>query len=203
VTDHEDDFYDGPWGQTYRFEDNLGPDMLHGISRYPDYPDGTDFSEAVIDPLSEAIGRYVRVCAQLEIAIYRARAQLDPDPAMTFAVAEHRHKTDKCIKALRGIADDLHLKSRWQLLELLDQAERWLQLRHGVVHGVYRKNHRIDMHEGRRFKLNPETRQYELVREPYNRDTLMLAVTRASNTASDILAGLDEWKRQLRRRRSQ
>lgn len=75
--------------------------MLHGIWRYDDYPGGTDFSDAILEPLSEAIGRYVRVRPQLEIAIYRARAELDPDPNMTFR---------------RG----LHHKSRAEPLRLLD-----------------------------------------------------------------------------------
>lgn len=42
-----------------------------------------------------------------------------------------------------------------------------------------------------------ETREYKLVRDPYDRDSLMLAMTRACNTAADILAGIDGWRRQL------
>lgn len=190
-----DDYYTStPFGRAVRFEDHLGPDMLHGVSRYEDYPDGTDFSDADLDPDSEAVGRYVRVCAQLEVAIYRARSELDLNPDMTFAFAEHKRKTRDCIKELRTIAaEQLPDRSRERLLRLLDQAERWLALRHRVVHGVYRKNHRTGRHEGRRFVPNKVTKEYNLVREPYDRNSLMLAMTRASNTAADIFDGTPGW----------
>lgn len=105
--------------------------------------------------------------------------------------------TDKGIKALRQLAQSLNDTSRARLLDLLDRAERWLQLRHGVVHGIYRKNHKTGQHEGRRFVLNKDSRQYVLVREPYDRDTLMLAMTRASNTAAEIFDGVRDWHAQI------
>lgn len=43
--------------------DDHGPEQLWGVIRYPEYPEDTDWSDAFLDPLSEAIGRYVRVCS--------------------------------------------------------------------------------------------------------------------------------------------
>jgi len=187
-----------PWDRTYRFLDGIGPNRLQGIDRYPEYPDDQDFSEAVLDPLSEAIGRYVKACTYLEIAIYRLRAQLDPDGGVSFEMAE-RHRVPASLKALRRMSDTMNEKERSHFSGLLDDAHHWLSLRHGVVHGIYRMNHQTRQHEGRRHVKNKETSKYELQREPYDRNSLMLAMTRATNTASQLFEGLDNWRAQIRR----
>ena len=83
--------------------DDHGPDDLWAESRYPDYPEHTDWSDAFLDPLSEAIGRYVRVCSQLEIALFRLRSELDLD--MMFAEAEWKRGPKNCILDLRKLAE--------------------------------------------------------------------------------------------------
>jgi hypothetical protein len=58
------------------------------------------------------------------------------------------------------------------------------------------------VYESRRYVRNSATKQFELVREPYDRNTLLLATTRASNVAADILEGLAEWRREPERARA-
>ncbi len=195
MSERDEDPYDLPGGNYIRWLDNLGPE-LHGVSRYPDYPDDMDWSDAILDPLSEAVGRFVRVCSQLEIALFRARSELDD--LMTFAEAEQRRKPQGCIEDLRGIADGLPERSGTGLRALLDKAEKYVKLRNGVVHGVYRMNHLEGIWESRRYRRG-ETGQYELVREAFDRDSLLLATTRASNVAADIFDGIARWRDQLRR----
>jgi len=198
VSEHADyDPYDLPGGQHARWLDTRGPEQLLGISRYPDYPDDMDWSDAILDPLSEAVGRFVGVCAQLEIALFRARSELDD--LMTFAEAERTRRPKGCIEDLRGLASGLPARSSARLLGLLDAADRFIQLRNGVVHGTYRMNHLARGAESRRYVYNKATRQYDLVRVPYERDSLLLAVTRTSNVAADILDGIADWQSQLRR----
>lgn len=199
MQESEDAFYDSPLGQLVKSEDHHGPDKVWGVTRYPDYPDGTDFSDAILDPDSEAVGRYLRACSLLEIALFRARSELTLDPDMTYAKAERSRRADGCIKDLRQMSEGLSDRSRAQLLDLLERAEQWLLLRHGVVHGTYRKNHRTGKYEGRRYVLNKETRQFALERVPYDRDSLLLAMTRASNTTADILDGVEGWSAEIRR----
>jgi hypothetical protein len=41
-------------------------------------------------------------------------------------------------------------QDRPTLEALLDEAEKYVQLRHGVVHGIYRENHLLAQFESRR-----------------------------------------------------
>jgi hypothetical protein len=193
----DNDPYELPGGEYVRWLDNLGPEHLHGISRYPSYPDDMDWSEAILDPHSEAVGRFVGACSQLEIALFRARSELDG--LLSFAEAERARKPQGCIEDLRGIAGGLPERPAAQLRMLLDDAMEHLQLRNGVVHGTYRRNHLERASESRRYVFNKETKQYDLVRVPYDRDSLLLATVRASNVAADILDGVAQWREQLQR----
>ena len=61
------------WMQNWR-EITAGPEYLRGISREPDYPDDQNWSDAIVDPLMESLGRLVRSCSLLEIALTRPSA---------------------------------------------------------------------------------------------------------------------------------
>jgi hypothetical protein len=54
-----------------------GLERLRGISRYPDYRDDHDFSDAIIDQVLGAVGRLVDACSSLEIALFQALSSLD------------------------------------------------------------------------------------------------------------------------------
>jgi hypothetical protein len=110
---------------------------------------------------------------------------------------EHKHRVGRCIKGLREIAQGLPDRSRASLEALLDEAEKYVQLRHGVVHGIYRENHLLAQFESRRYVPNKEPKQFEMKRVPYDRNSLMLAMTRANNVTADLLDGLRRWAKQL------
>src|SRR5687767_14187489 len=118
-----------PMRRTFGWLDDHGPDSLWGVSRYEDYPDDMDSSEALLDPLSEAKGRYVSVCSQLEITLFRLRSELDLD--MTFAEAEWKRGPKQCISDLRGIAETFPAPDNELLDGLLVRAQRYLDLRNG------------------------------------------------------------------------
>lgn len=193
-SDDADDFVDSfdVLGTHFGWLDDHGPDHLDGVSRYPDFPNDMDWTGAFLDPLSEAIGRYVSVCSQLEIALFRVRSELDLD--MTFAEAEWKRGPKGCLVDLREIAHTFPQAASDRLLALLHEAERYVSLRNGVVHGTYRRNYRAGIYASRRYVLNKSTKKPELVRVPYDRDSLLLSTTRANNVAADLLDGLAGWR---------
>jgi hypothetical protein len=58
-----------------------------------------------VDPDLEAVGRFVRSCSMLEIALFQALTSLDP--IVTFAEAEWQFRPSGCIRWLRSTAADL------------------------------------------------------------------------------------------------
>lgn len=183
-------------------EITAGPEYLRGIDRYPDFPNDQDFSDAVIEPTLEAVGRLVRSCSYLEIALFRALSTLDL--RISFTEAESKHRPSGCIRKLRIIAAELQpvrirgVRGRTTLEALLDDAHEYLELRHGVVHGRPGRQHMSEVYESRRWAAR-KGEEPELVTTVYDRNRLMLAATRAGNVASDILAGLEDWERQKKR----
>ncbi|MGN6129226.1 MAG: hypothetical protein ACTHOK_02700, partial [Nocardioidaceae bacterium] len=183
-------------------EITAGPGYLRGIDRYPDFPDDQDFSDAVIEPTLEAVGRLVRSCSYLEIALFRALSTLDL--RISFTEAESKHRPSGCIRRLRMIAAELEpvrvrgVRGRTTLEALLDDAHEYLELRHGVVHGRPGRQHMSEVYESRRWVVR-KGEEPQLVTTVYDRNRLLLAAVRAGNVASDILAGLEAWERQKQR----
>jgi hypothetical protein len=83
-------------------EITAGSECLGGIDGYPDFLDDQDFSNAIIEPTLEAVGRLVRSCSFLEIALFRALSTLDLRISST--EAESKHRPSGCIHKLRVIA---------------------------------------------------------------------------------------------------
>lgn len=183
-------------------EITAGPEHLRGIDRYPEFPNDQDFSDAVIDPTLEAVGRLVQSCSFLEIALFRALSTLDL--RISFTEAESKHRPKGCIRKLRMIAAELEpvrvrgARGRTTLEALLDDAHEYLELRHGVVHGRPGRQHMSEVYESRRWVVR-KSEEPELVTTVYDRNRLMLAAARAGNVASDILAGLEDWEHQKER----
>lgn len=113
---------------------------------------------------------------------------------MTFAEAEWTRGPKNCIHDLRRLAETSPKPVSDRLLALLTDAARYVDLRNGVVHGTYRRNYQGEVYESRRYVLNKATKQPELVRVPYDRDSLLLATTRCNNVAADLLDGLVTWR---------
>ena len=180
-------------------EITAGPEYLSGIDRYPDFSDEQDFSNALIEPTLEAVGRLVRSCSLLEIALFRALSTLDH--RVSFTDAESKHRPNGCIRRLRVIATELEpvriraVGDPVTLEALLDDAHEYLELRHGVVHGRPGRQLMSEVYESRRWVVR-KGEDPRLVTTVYDRNRLMLAAARAGNVASDILAGLQAWQRQ-------
>jgi hypothetical protein len=181
-------------------EITAGPEYLRGISREPDYPDDQDWSDAILDPLMESLGRLVRSCSLLEIALFQALSTLDP--SITFEEAERRFRAGGTIHKLRDIAPGLHpvrirnVRGPVHLVDLLDKADECLGLRNGVVHGRPGRKYMSDVVESRRWVKG------QIKTTTYTRDRLLSASSRAGNVASDVLAGLEAgWGDQLSRER--
>lgn len=193
----------GGWMDNWE-EQTRGPEYLRGISRLPDYPDGQDFSDAFIDPDLEAVGRFVRSCSMLEIALFQALTILDP--MVTFAEAEWQFRPAGCIRWLRSAATKLTPSARSELERLLDIAEDYLDLRNGVVHGRQGRKAMGGVYESHRW-VKEKGKAARKVKVEYDRDRLLLASVRAGNVAADILDCLEEWGRQMddvrRQRRKQ
>jgi hypothetical protein len=194
------------WMENWR-EITSGPEYLTGISRYPDYPDDQDFSEAIVDDGLEAVGRFVRACSFVEIALFQAVSTLDL--RYSFTDAEWDLKPAGCVKRLRMIAPELSSfrrrqgRKRWRLEELLDDAEFYLDLRHGVENGRPGRQHLSDVYESRRWVRAKKGVDPELVVTVYDRNDLLLASCRATNVAADLLEGLDEqWREEKARVRA-
>jgi hypothetical protein len=130
-----------------------GPESLRGISRYPDFRDDQDFSDAMIDPVLEAVGRLVDACSSLEIALFQSLTSLDRRYSFTEA---ERLGPKGCVKRLRAIAPQLkpvrprQARRRTALEQLLDDAVEHLELRNGVVHGRSGRRNMSDVCESRR-----------------------------------------------------
>jgi hypothetical protein len=189
------------WMSNWR-EIPAGPEYLRGTDRYPDFPDDQDFSDVVIEPTLEGVGRLVRSCSLLEIALFRALSTLDL--RISFTEAESKHRPNGCIRKLPVIAAELKpvrirgVRGRLSLEALLDDAHEYLELRHGVVHGRPGRQYMFEVYESRRWVVR-KGEDPELVTTVYDRNRLMLAAARAGNVASDILAGLAEWECQTDR----
>lgn len=194
------------WMTNWR-EITSGPEYLQGIDRYPDYPDDQDFSDAVVDEGIEAVGRLVRACSFVEIALFQAVSTLDV--RYSFTDAEWDLRPAGCVKHLRTIAPQLSpyaaRRGRRQvsLQGLLDDAEFYLDLRHGVVHGRPGRRSMSDVYESRRWVRSKKGAYPELVVTVYDRNDLLLASCRATNVAADLLQGLGEhWREEKARIRA-
>jgi len=192
VSDEEDQYY-GPMGLTFRWLDSQGPEHVEGIDRYPEEHFNRDLSEAVLDPMSEAMGRLIGACTYLEIALFKTLTSFDPD--MTFEKAELGGPST-CVKKLQKDAERLPERSRADLVSLLDDIEQALELRHGVVHGVYRRNYRTGEYESRRIDRKSGAPRV-FTRVPYDRDDLLLASMRVTNMAADLFDSRRWWGREL------
>lgn len=147
----------------------------------------------MLDPLAEATGRLVRACIVLEMAMCKALVSVEKD--VTFTKAEDL-KPGGRLKRLRSRLDALTEPRRTNVLGLLDDIEQALELRNGVVHGIYRKNSRTRHYESRRHPTEKsDTRR--MIRVPYDRDDLVRAAMRVTNMAADLLDYRHRWGREL------
>jgi len=190
--DDHDEYY-GPMGLTFKHWDSMGPESLEATDRYSRADLQRDLADAVLDPLSEATGRLVRACTVLEIAMCKALVSVEK--GMTFAKAEDLKKRI-CLKRLRSRLDALTEPRRTNVLALLDDIEQALELRNGVVHGIYRKNFRTGQYESRRYPTKKsDTRR--MIHIPYDRGDLIRAAMRVTNMAADLLEYRHRWGREL------
>jgi hypothetical protein len=169
------------------------PESYESVARYrPQDRQGSE-DEAYLDPLREAIGRFVEGCRFLEMAIFKVRERLD---GVTYAQAESM-RPEGCLKRLRAVAADLGPLAEG-FLSTLTNAAGALELRHAVVHGLYRRNPESGADEACRYRKHPRTGKLAIRCVVYDRPILIQAMFEVHDIAADLLDGREVWASQLR-----